>query len=368
MILHLSCQNSCSFLFSPFKNSPWFRTCSKLMLCDVSYIVGKEHTWSWWVMLSWYASKPTLKVMHAKCAINPRNTAFVSVFWCEWAVPLSKHHLQKSRLELSHGAELDTQTNSLWCLRFNHTLECPQLLWIQGSQKQCAQTYPHHRHLQHGGHASPPTIFIFPPCSMLRSSEHLEEWTPGWIIHRNPWGGKEEGFISNRNANSSCVWRLHKFLDSIIFFFLFSFFFLFFFFSAGNFRMKSSCIKARSPRVILVKCSDSLNAAWWRTRLPRALLSYYNWVTYIWTSSIHFIFTLTFFHEFRVIARWQGSRKAFCSLRPGDLHLWCCAVLTVPRSTWEKSNWGEMQSMPGSTLSSSFLRFFICVITAMSPT
>lgn len=123
MILHLSCQNSCSFLFSPFKNSPWFRTCSKLMLCDVSYIVGKEHTWSWWVMLSWYASKPTLKVMHAKCAINPRNTAFVSVFWCEWAVPLSKHHLQKSRLELSHGAELDMQTNSLWCLRFNHTLE-----------------------------------------------------------------------------------------------------------------------------------------------------------------------------------------------------------------------------------------------------
>ena len=32
-------------------------------------------------------------------------------------------------------------------------------------------------------------------------------------------------------------------------------------FSGGNFRMKSSCVKAQSPRVVLVKCSDSLNAA-----------------------------------------------------------------------------------------------------------
>lgn len=32
-------------------------------------------------------------------------------------------------------------------------------------------------------------------------------------------------------------------------------------FCGGNFRMKSSCMKAQSPRVTLVKCSDSLNAA-----------------------------------------------------------------------------------------------------------
>lgn len=35
--------------------------------------------------------------------------------------------------------------------------------------------------------------------------------------------------------------------------------------------MKRSCIKTRSPGVIMVKCSDSLNAAWWSKRLLRAL-------------------------------------------------------------------------------------------------
>lgn len=305
-------------------------------------------------------------------------------------------------------------------------------------------------------------MFIFPPSSMLRSSEHLEEWTSGWIIHRNPWGGQEEDFISNRNGNSGCVWRLYMFLDSIIF----SLSLLFF--CAGNFRMKSSCIKARSPRVILVKCSDSLNAAWWRTRLPRALLSYCNWVTYIWTSSVHFISTLTF----SVSSRWlQGAKEAErlsaqwgmvvstwdavlftwrhtqhrnraieeecnkqhwhswelqCPLHPTSLHTgaflkiqksslqegvlpltpwWCSHVLCLvfrrnahlQHLCWRHCNqpglwhliscqalhrYGKVSfitgrsdvelllahSMPGSTLSSSLPTFFICVITAVSPT